>query len=719
MATLQKIRNRAGLLVAVVIGLALFAFILGDLLGSGAPRFGKSMVAEINGKGIGVNDYLDREKNLREFYELNAGGQSLDAGLEKQIQQETWRRLVRETIMDRSYQKLGINVSADELKTMVTGDQSMGMTGNPALSEPHPIIRQMFSNPETGQLNRAVMTNYFNALDNPQFAQEKKRWLFIENEIVDEKMNEKYFSLVRKGFQPSSLDLKDYAEENGKSTDFAYISKPFSEIADEEISFTESDLKAYYKKHKEQYKQGASRTFQYVVFDVVPSEKDVEGSRYWAEQTKVEFERIADEEVPRYINGTSDEPFDAQYYTYEEVPEIIRDSVFNASTDKVFGPYREGESFKLVRAHDFQMRPDSVRARHILLSLQAYGGNRSQTTSLADSLMGIIEKGGSFSQLALEYSADDSNRGIGGDLGWFKEGYMMPSFSNVCFENRVGDLVIAETQMGTHIIRIEQQSRPVRKVQIASIVRNIYASDETNQDYYNRAVKFRGKATDLEKFTEQAREFGLDPRFAPNITKDQQTIPGIEDPTRLVKWAFTSEVNSVSNIFNQTDEKYIVAVLTEAKEEGYASLESVRAEVTLAVKKEKKAQALVSRLKEELAGVTDLTKFGLEHNENVGEATQVKFANTYVSGIGLEPYIVGASMYLPIDRISQPLIGESGVFVLSVTNRTEPEVGETIDAGIRSRLKYSLESRSNYEAYNALLDAAHVEDNRLDLFYNN
>ena len=75
----------------------------------------------------------------------------------------------------------------------------MGIAGNPSLSEPHPIIRQMFSNPETGQLNRAVMTNYFNALDNPQFAQEKKRWLFIENEIVSEKMNEKYFRPGKKG----------------------------------------------------------------------------------------------------------------------------------------------------------------------------------------------------------------------------------------------------------------------------------------------------------------------------------------------------------------------------------------------------------------------------------------------------------------------------------------------------------------------------------------
>jgi len=718
MATLQNIRNRAGLLIAIVIGMALFAFILGDMMGSGSPRVGKRTVAEINGKGIGVSDYLDREKSLREFYQLNAGGQSLDAELESQIQQETWRRLIRETIMERSYQGLGLTVSTDELKTMVTGDQTLGMGSNPALSQPHPIVLQMFSNPETGQLNRAVMTNYFNALDNPQFEQEKKRWLFIEKEIVDEKMNQKYFNLVKKGFQPSSLDLKDHVSETGKSTDFTYMSKPFSEIPDEEITYIESDLKQYYKLHKESYKQDASRTFQYVVFEVEPSEKDVENARYWTEQTKEEFARISNEEVPRYVNGTSDEPFDVRYYTYDELPDIIRDSVFNASDEEIFGPYREEESFKLARLQEVQMRPDSVRARHILLSLQAFQGNKQAISVLADSLVEVIENGGNFNQIALEYSGDESNRTIGGDLGWFSEGQMVTEFNDACFEGKRGGLVTAETQFGTHIIRITEQSRPVRKIQMASIIRNVYASDETNQDYYNRAVKFRGKATDLEKFTEQAREFGLDPRFAPNISKDQQSIPGIVDPISLTKWAYTEEVNNVSSIFSQSDEKYIVAVLTEAHEEGYADLEDVRAEIILAVKKEKKAEKLVEMLNEKLSGVTDLTQFGIDNKENVGEATQVKFANTYVTGVGLEPYIVGASMYLPVDMVSQPLVGESGVFVLYVTNRPEPSSAEEDTNQAKSRLKYSMESRSNFEAYNALVEAAKVQDYRLDLFYN-
>ncbi len=92
-------------------------------------------------------------------------------------------------------------------------------------------------------------------------------------------------------------------------------------------------------------------------------------------------------------------------------------------------------------------------------------------------------------------------------------------------------------------------------------------------------------------------------------------------------------------------------------------------------------------LKEQLAGVNDLAQFGTANNENVGEATQIKFANTYVAGVGLEPYVVGASMYLPLDQISAPLVGESGVFVIAVTNRTENPVVEGADEAAKTRLK--------------------------------
>jgi len=150
--------------------------------------------------------------------------------------------------------------------------------------------------------------------------------------------------------------------------------------------------------------------------------------------------------------------------------------------------------------------------------------------------------------------------------------------------------------------------------------------------------------------------------------------------------------------------------------DGYADIQNVTAEIELAVKKEKKAEKLTAELNEQLASGSSIQDFATANQENVGEATQVKFANTYVSGIGLEPFVVGTAMYLPVDQVSEPLVGENGVFVISVTNRQEAPTADI--TGAQSRLKYALESRSNYEAYNALVEDANIQDFRLDIFYN-
>lgn len=692
------------------IGLAMLGFILGDFNLKPSTR-----VAEINGKAFEVEEYLNEQNVLRNFYKLNYGD-NLDPQIEQRIEDETWSRLVRQTIMDKSYTQLGLVVSDEELKAMVSGDQGtgMGVTSVSAFSEPHPIVRQMFTNPETGEFNRYIMINYFNSLDREEYAQEKERWVFIEHEILDERMNQKYITLLSKGLRPSSLEVKDHFIENGKKVDFNFVSKNISTISDEDISFSDEDLKKYYKENIESYKQDASRSIEYVVFDVVSSDKDDKNSKLWASQTKAEFGRTDDDRLIVYVNSVSDESFDLQYYANDELSQIIKDSLLGKNDDYIFGPYYENESYKLSRIHDTQMRPDSVRARHILLGYSIIG-DAQRAQDIADSLKTVIENGGNFNLIAMQYSADESNRNIGGDLGWFREGTMEQSFNDACFENKTGELVLTTTRYGVHIIKIASQSRPVNKVQVATIIHNVISSNETNQDFYTRAVKFRGKAINKEKFEEQAMEYGLDPRVVPNIVKDQRTIPGLESPTNIIGWAFGAELGDVSQIFDPED-KYILATVTEVHEKGHAKFEDVRNEVELAVKKQKKAEILMAELEGKLAESSDLNSLAASENLTVSDASQVMFANAYVSGIGMEPYIVGASMYLPEEKISGPFTGENSVIVLNVTNRETPS--EDADMSVSAdRLLYSIQSRCNFEAFNALVEEANVVDNRLKIFY--
>ncbi|MFC2090438.1 peptidylprolyl isomerase [Bacteroidota bacterium] len=711
MATLEKIRRRAGILVMGAIGLAMLGFILGDFnLGSRNTK-----IAEINGNTYEIQDYQNEQQTLLNFYKMNYGD-NLDPQIEQQVEDETWRRMVRTSVMGTSYNQLGLEVSIDELKAMVAGTQASGIgtSTTSAFSEPHPIVRQMFSNPETGEFNRYVMTNYFNSLDREEYAQERERWKFIEDEIIDERLNQKYLTLIGKGLSPSNLDAEDYFTENGKRVDFSYVTQSLSSVPDEDVTFSEADLKAYYKKHIKNFKSEEARTIEYVFFEVAPSDEDDANAKLWSTQTKNEFSRIEDDEVLAYVNSVSDQPFDKRYYKISEVSEILQDSLLNMGDDYIFGPYFEDDAYKLSRIHDTGFRPDSVRARHILIGYSIYGSIQ-RANEVADSLKVVLDAGGNFNALAMEYSADESNRAIGGDLNWFQEGVMETEFNDACFENRTGDIVMATTRYGVHIIKIEAQSRRVEKVNIASIVHTLYPSNETNQDFYNRAVKFRGKSTNLAKFEEQAKEIGFDPRIVPDISKEQRAITGLGNAPQIIGWAYTSELGDISNIF-EIDDQFIVAALSEVNEEGYSDFETVRNEVELAVRKKKKAEFIKASMNEALASTSNLEEFAGKQNLEVKEAEQVQFANTYVSGIGLEPYIVGLALSIPLEQMSGPYIGENGVYVLRVNNREEADQVAELDA-TAERLRLTIQSRATYEAYNAMIKSANIQDNRLKIFY--
>ena len=477
---------------------------------------------------------------------------------------------------------------------------------------------------------------------------------------------------------------------------------------------SETELKAYYKKNIENYRSDETRSIEYVVFDVAPSDEDDANARLWAVHTKEEFSRTEKENTISYVNGVSDEPFDTRYYTASELNPVLQDSLLSLPAGEVYGPYFEDNTYKLSKLHDTQMRPDSVRARHILIGYSVVG-NKQRTEEIADSLKTVIDNGGDFNAIAREYSADESNRDIGGDLGWFAEGEMETPFNNAAFENSAGDVVKATTRFGVHLIKIEAQSRPVKKYQIATISTSVYASNKTDQEYYNRAVKFRGKATNVEKFEEQAREYGKNPRIVPDITKDQRTIPGLENPVNIIGWAYNAEEGDISSIFEVNDQ-YIVAALTQVNDDGYSDFESVRTEVELAVRKQKKGEIIAASMNENLKNAADIESFAATRNMEVQEASQVQFANTYVSGIGLEPYIVGAALNLPQETLAGPYIGENSVFVISVTNIDMADPDADMKP-IENRLNMSLRSRTTSEAFEAMVDKADITDNRLKIFY--
>ena len=117
MVRLENIRNRSGLLL-VVIGIAMLAFILTDLMSSSNGAVSTDFViGEVGDEEI---DYQAFEQRVQQaLKEQRASNPSVN---EDQVRNSVWSQIVRETILSNQYNNLGLEVSPSELFDMVQGD---------------------------------------------------------------------------------------------------------------------------------------------------------------------------------------------------------------------------------------------------------------------------------------------------------------------------------------------------------------------------------------------------------------------------------------------------------------------------------------------------------------------------------------------------------------------------------------------------------------------
>lgn len=711
MAIIQKIRNRAGILVAIIIGMALVAFILGDFLTSGGIYFRqkRAQIVEINGKGYSYEIYQQYLNKVTEITKAQRGS-SLDEQTMDQVRQQTWNQFVQDRVMKREYKRLGITVSEEEMADLILGDN------------PHYLARQYFGG-QSGRINPAEVSRYINRLNelNADESPEKQRWLYVEDLIYSDQEMTKYLTLINKGLYATSLEIKRYSESYNKSVDFSYVVKRFNEIPDSTISVSESELKDYYKKHQEEYKQEESRDIHYMVWEVVPSKSDYEDAEQWINN---EYQGLADESAEtamQYVKSISDIPPTPKNYSKGEL-EKLDSFAFNSKPGAVYGPYFEDNAYKIAKLTKILYLPDSVKASHILFPLRT-NQDYQKAKPLADSLTEVLKAGkADFAELAGKYSGDKGTSQKGGDLGWFTEGRMVQPFSDSCFYGKEGDIVQAVTQYGLHIIKIEKQSKPTKKVRIAVLVREVRPSEKTDQKYYDEAGRFGATNDTKAKFEEATKDNPSNLRIENNITPNTSRIGNMEGSRALVQWAYQAKKGEVTNKVQQFGNNYVIACLYDIHEKGYKPFEEVKSMIELDVKKEKKAQQLIKQFEEQKASTSDINSLAEELNTEPRKATNIKFNSNIVPGLGTEPKLIGASTSLEEGVLSEPINGTNGVYVIQVDNIQVSEntmnpsfERRNIERGFTSRL-YSRANEYQTKLAETLDEMAKVKDNRIRFY---
>jgi peptidyl-prolyl cis-trans isomerase D len=627
-----------------------------------------------------------------ENYKINNQTDVVDAATQDQLREQAWTQLLNEQIYGREYEDLGLKVTSAELFDMIQG------------REVHPQIRQAFTNPETGQFNPSQVIQFLKNMDQDPTGDTRRQWLAFESFIKEERQKQKYLELIKKGIYVTSAQAKaDHADKNRLAT-IKYIQVNYNTIADSVAVVTESDIKKYYNENKSKFHQAeATRTIEYVTFDVRASSEDIEETKEWMMRHMEEFTTTQNDSA--FLVRFSDAGGGVQMYSTDNIPPAIAD-FFNASTGLVHGPYMENNQYHLVKLIELTERPDSVKARHILFRIPD-PMQRDSTMEIAEVMKENIRKNKNFEDMAKQHSTDGSAE-KGGDLGWFTEGMMVKPFNDAVFDGKKGDLVVVESQFGIHIIEITDQAKTSPRAKVAMFIKDIDPGNRTFQRVYSQASEFAARYNNSEKFEAAVKELGLNKQRAETIRINDRNVQGMDGSREMVRWAFhDAKKGDVSKAFEVND-RYVVAHLVGAKDKGIPTLDQVREQVEAEAKKVKKTEIIQQRA---ASAGSDIEKISAAVNAPVQAGDNISLSNPVIPGAGREPFVVGYVFGMNKGDVSKALKGETGVYFVKLENITEaPEKTEFTTE--KQQIRQMKTSRAEFDVFNALKENANIEDNR-------
>ena len=706
MATIQRIRQRSGLLVVVVF-VALIAFLLGDLFRSGGSKFfgDPNVIGTVNGRDI------TRQELSQGMEELRAGNPEQYANTTSiQLANFVWNNIVTEELLSAELSAAGMSVSEQEIYFDIITN---------------PNIRQNFAG-ANGQFDENMFKSYIAQVRDNRDASEQSvemwtQWLSFERAVANQAQNFKYTNAIEKAiFMPAGLAETEINRGDAQHP-AQYVYVPYIDVNEDEINVSDEDAKRYFNAHKEDFSQEEGRNIEFINFPLAPSESDREGVR--AELASLSFEWLDVEDDSVFVNQHSDVRFQSEYYTTTELVGTGLDTLVDGqSVGFQKGPIDLGGAFAVVKLVDRKTVPDSVKARHILIPFAgatradaSVTRNPQEAKVLADSLFAYLEGNPSaFESVSEAFSSDVVAKEKGGDLGYFSRGSMAKPFENFCFFRKNGSIGVVPTQFGWHVIQVTDQKGENDVYKIGQIIREILPSDETIQTLYNQASGYAAEAQTAEDYRALATEKGFFLRPARNLGRFEEVVSGLGTARRVVRWAWDDDREEGNiGLLENDGNGYVVVVLTDKLEEGTSPFEMVQAQCLEAAKKDAKKALVLERLENASEGAATIDAVATAAGKEV-RTLSFRISQFNISGVGNEAKVVGTICGLEPGTLSPVILGENGAFV-AITSPANP--APQIDyANMAQNTQRSIRNLVGTQAYKALQDKAKIEDMRYMMF---
>lgn len=702
MAVLAKIRQRSALLIGVI-ALALFAFIIQDLIGKGTFSQSSKDVGSIDGKDISFEDFRVKVSNLEK------SGQGITS---TEAANRVWDQEVSIALLSAQFDKLGLRVGEKHLIEVLKADPNIGKA-------------PMFLN-AAGMFDVTKFKDYIKT--NPEAAQ------FIAAKEKDAELNAKfqiYNTLIKSGLYTTASEGKLKYEMEANKVNFAYAGALYSSIKDSEVKISDSDIVDYMKKNEKKFKADATREIQYVLVEDKASkqdEADIKAKITALLNGRVEYNAKTGKNdtlpgfknatnIAEFVNANSDVPYDSTYVAKNALPAVDADKLFSLPAGAIYGPYVYGKYYAISKSLGFKAGVNAKASQIVI----GYEGSQTQNPkekrtkeeakAKAEEILAQAQSNpDSFMMLAFT-SSDDASAQQGGDVGYFSQNQLPPAlkpFSDFVFSNGIGKVGLVETPLGFHIIKITDKQDGIR---LATIAQKIEPSEATSDKVFTLATKFEMEAADKD-FAATAKELGL--KVAAPISAramDEQFGP-LGNQRNIVRWAFDKETNTGDvKRFEIANVGHVIAQYKSENKSGLVSVTMARPYVEPILKNKKKAEIL----KAKLTGST-IEAIAKSAGVTVQQATNVTLENPVLpGGVGQEPKVVGNAFALAANKISAPIEGNTGVYVVkNISTVKAPAIAN--HAEYVAKVKAQSASDAN-RILPALKNNAKIEDNRLQFNY--
>lgn len=677
MAVIQKIRERYAKLAGFIIGLSLVAFIISEgINGSFGNFFGKdTSVAKVDGKGIEAKEYYEAVQDYQSLTELYRKGQPVKDEELAQMRQGVLDQLINEKLIEREAKKLGLVVSEQEQKDMLTGP------------DPDPTVRQFpYFAGQDGQFDPQIARTFESQVKKVGTEEAYKaleQWKALQRFVIRQRLVQKYTQMVSNSAYSPKYVLTRNEKDGGQMASVRFVKIPYTTIPDANVTVNDQELTEYMNKHKSQYEiPQPTRSIDYVVYDVTPDGEDTAKSKNALTKVQGDFASTGDNE--KFVTRNSDEPYIDAYLTKKSFPSVYADSIFSQPVGSVYGPYFENGSYRLSKVVAKNTLPDSVKFRQILITMDEQGKQvRDSVTAkrIVDSIYTALSAGTDFKAMAIKYNPGDNSNATGGEgeVTLEQSAGLPKEFSDFIFQGKTGEkkiVKVANAQYtGYHLVEILSQKDMVSAVKLANISKSLITSSRSSNAILSKANKFAGMSGNGKAFDENVKKDNLNLRVAEDIKAGDFVIQNLGAARELIVWAYNAKEGDVSNPI-QLDKRYVVAKLTAVQEAGLRKLNpSIRAAIEGIVKADKKAKLIADKYK----ASQSIDAVAQAAAQQVMVADSVKGNASFVQSIGYEPKVLGYAFSdaLKLNALSPAIKGRDGVFYISVTRRDNVAVAPT------------------------------------------